>query len=281
MCKEVVNGGEKREGFRYLTDFGITYTVTVRDKPRAIRWHHVSIDLLNPDIQLGAVVTDDPDGAGPAEARLESPVEMARDVASLVLINANHFAALPNRDGGSQLWTEQQPVRIVGLAGERGIPRSDHHRRYTPLWLDNQGRLHISEPENPGDVRDGVAGSRHILKNGRITRRQDYALHPRTGIGFGKKRRFLHLVVADGRQEGFSEGVTTRELAEWMQAAGCHEAINLDGGGSSVMVLSRTDGFQKIVNSPSTKVLGISIPRPIPVAFYVRRRPVAANSPDD
>ena len=46
------------------------------------------------------------------------------------------------------------------------------------------------------------------------------------------------LVVVDGRQPGYSRGMTLRELAEVMQSIGVQNAINLDGGGSSEMVVN-------------------------------------------
>jgi exopolysaccharide biosynthesis protein len=44
------------------------------------------------------------------------------------------------------------------------------------------------------------------------------------------------LVVVDGRQEGYSRGITLKMLAEFMGELGCQEAFNLDGGGSATMV---------------------------------------------
>lgn len=55
------------------------------------------------------------------------------------------------------------------------------------------------------------------------------------------------MVTADGR-EGSSIGMTLMELANYMKSIGCIGAINLDGGGSTVMYV---DG--KIVNKPNVK----------------------------
>jgi hypothetical protein len=46
------------------------------------------------------------------------------------------------------------------------------------------------------------------------------------------------LVVVDGRQPGYSRGMTLRELAELLQRLGATQAMNLDGGGSSEMVVN-------------------------------------------
>jgi len=69
--------------------------------------------------------------------------------------------------------------------------------------------------------------------------------HPRTAAGWREDGRLI-LVTVDGRQPQKSVGMTIEELANLMFEFGCHEAINLDGGGSTTMVINN-----KIVNSPS------------------------------
>jgi hypothetical protein len=60
-------------------------------------------------------------------------------------------------------------------------------------------------------------------------------VHPRTAAGVTADGDLLLLVV-DGRQE-VSRGVSLVELAQMMQNLGAVEAVNLDGGGSSAMVV--------------------------------------------
>jgi hypothetical protein len=65
----------------------------------------------------------------------------------------------------------------------------------------------------------------------------------------------LLLVVVDGRQSGYSAGMTLRELADLMVSLGAREAVNLDGGGSSEMFLNGlvanrpSDGAERLVSS--------------------------------
>ena len=56
--------------------------------------------------------------------------------------------------------------------------------------------------------------------------------------------------MIDGRQPGYSEGVSLGELADLMIEYGADHAINLDGGGSSTLVVEGTDGTARILNSP-------------------------------
>ena len=69
--------------------------------------------------------------------------------------------------------------------------------------------------------------------------------NPRTGIGFTDSGGVI-LVVVDGRQPKWSVGASLREFAEIMHDLGAVQALNLDGGGSSTMVVE-----DEVVNRPS------------------------------
>jgi exopolysaccharide biosynthesis protein len=70
--------------------------------------------------------------------------------------------------------------------------------------------------------------------------------HPRTAVGLLQNGNWVFVVV-DGRQK-HSVGFTIIELAKFMLDLGCTNALNLDGGGSSTMVIKN-----QIVNMPSGK----------------------------
>ncbi len=67
--------------------------------------------------------------------------------------------------------------------------------------------------------------------------------HPRTAAGITKEGSLI-LMAVDGRQPG-SRGVTLEELASLMHDLGVVEALNLDGGGSTTLVVNNT-----LVNRP-------------------------------
>jgi len=81
-----------------------------------------------------------------------------------------------------------------------------------------------------------------------------YERQPRTAVGITADGSML-LVVVDGRQPGYSVGMTLGELAELMNTLGARHAINLDGGGSSAMWLNGqrvnrpSDGYERGVGS--------------------------------
>jgi exopolysaccharide biosynthesis protein len=61
------------------------------------------------------------------------------------------------------------------------------------------------------------------------------------------KRGNIYLVVVDGRSKGNAEGMTIAELTALCRWMGMHEAINLDGGGSSALWSKK----QGVINYPS------------------------------
>jgi len=56
-------------------------------------------------------------------------------------------------------------------------------------------------------------------------------------VGVGSAKGRVWLIVADGRQEGASEGATLDELKEILKGLGAVAALNLDDGGSSTLVV--------------------------------------------
>ena len=61
--------------------------------------------------------------------------------------------------------------------------------------------------------------------------------HPRTAIGLSEDKQTRYVVVVDGRRVNYAEGLDIYELADFMWGIGSYDAVNYDGGGSSIMVL--------------------------------------------
>jgi hypothetical protein len=97
-------------------------------------------------------------------------------------------------------------------------------------------------------VVDTVGGTPLLVRDSKIVAEEcSEALcrrNPRTAIGVNAKGQIL-LVVVDGRREG-SRGVTLVEMAQLMRGFNAVHALNLDGGGSSTMVVKG-----KVMNVPS------------------------------
>jgi len=250
-----------------LAQRGVTYALLARSEPRPLRIHRVRVDL-QAEVEIAAVVAEDPDGPGPAEAALVLPAEMAARSRALVLVNANAFGQITREK--DHVWIPGLPVTIAGLAVMDGVMRSPAEPAFDGFWIDAAGAPRFGVPQAAAGIRQGVAGFRRLLRAGEICAKPGGPLHPRTAVGVDATGRWLHLVVVDGRQKGCSEGMSEYELAACLRTFGCSDALNLDGGGSSILLLASAPGAPRIVNSPSTQVLGLPVPRPIPVALVVR-----------
>jgi len=89
-------------------------------------------------------------------------------------------------------------------------------------------------------------------------------LHPRTAMGYTKKRKLIILVI-EGRFPGKAEGASLEEEAKILKDLKCVEALNLDGGGSSCMLIN---GKETIKPSDKTGQ------RPIPGVFIIRSKKI-------
>jgi len=116
-----------------------------------------------------------------------------------------------------------------------------------------------------------IGGGPVLLQNGeiKITNNEERKFagnaindrHPRTAIGYTKENQLI-ILVAEGRTES-AAGITLVQEAQILRDLGCAEALNLDGGGSSCMIING-----KTTNSPSDK----GEQRSVPSVFLIGRK---------
>lgn len=131
-------------------------------------------------------------------------------------------------------------------------------------WRDKlktsaEGKLTIAlTPEKWQAVHSGVGGNLRLLRDGEIepelerfarfggshAHRNGARRNPRSALGFNDEKLFL--ITVDGRQSGYSMGMTLYHMADFFQALGIKHAINFDGGSSSTLW-----ALGKVANSPS------------------------------
>lgn len=115
-----------------------------------------------------------------------------------------------------------------------------------------------------GKVKEAVGGfGTMLIKDGKIVATSRGNLAPRTAVGITATGKVV-MMVLDGRQTGgVSAGGDMLDIAHIMYEAGCVQAINLDGGGSSTFVAKQPgDDEISLLNSPSDgypRALGSSL----------------------
>lgn len=141
-------------------------------------------------------------------------------------------------------------------------PGSDDAARRALLALKPGDTVDVERAITRPHLRTVVGGWPVIVRDSAVTMAADSAganfapvRHPRTAVGLAHDGRELLLVVVDGRQKPYSDGMTLRELAELFRSLGASQALNLDGGGSSTFVLADPAAPYglRIMNRPSDK----------------------------
>jgi len=231
---------------------GIRLTSHTRSEPYPLHWWCVTIELGHP--QLEWVVTPGEQVPAGFHTRAETTLAFAQRFGVLAAINASPFEPLAKQAG--------EPVRIDGLSLSAGRLVSPPKAHFGALLLGPGPRARIlSPPVTPEDVADathGVGGFSPLVRLGQnlfTGEEAQAARHPRTAVGLSQDGRTMQWLVVDGRQPR-SLGVTQRELAELGIAAGCWTMLNLDGGGSSTLVVfDPVRREHRVVNAPVGKTL--------------------------
>ena len=122
-----------------------------------------------------------------------------------------------------------------------------------PLLEKKDAQLDIKTSPEWKNVKHIISGGPYLVKDNEVfvdmTAQKLTAIggrNPRSAIGYTADNNLI-LVAVDGR-EGSSIGMTLMELANFMKSVGCTNAMNLDGGGSTVMYVNG-----QVVNNPHQK----------------------------
>lgn len=158
-----------------------------------------------------------------------------------------------------------QPVR-----DSMAIFPFQHFLKQFPQW-DDVTRTGLKKHVR-WKMKTAVGGGPVLLQNGdiKITNNEELKFagkaindkHPRTAMGYTGDNKLVILVI-EGRNPGKAEGATLIQEAQIFKDLGCREALNLDGGGSSCM----------LVNGKETiKVSDAGGQRAVPAVFIIRKK---------
>ncbi len=173
------------------------------------------------------------------------------------------------------------------------------NRKTDVAWIESDTTLHLSASQYPitpinentiaqkklnkhkrnlrkkfqkWNVETAIGGGPVLLQNGKIaiTNNEEllfagkglYDKHPRTAMGYTANGKLIILVI-QGRFSGKAEGANLLQMAALLQQLGCVEALNLDGGGSSCMLVN---GKETITPSDKTGQ------RALPAVFMIRSK---------
>ena len=219
-------------------------------------------------------------------------VDTTRERGKLMLYTPAYHADTDTAPNGTEWILDGKPLKVVDIRRDLGktvIPRSgavlsfggldltsplDSLLPGTIVTFETRWKILNGTPvEQFEQARDVVSGAGLLIRDG-VTMSDWLARenlqpatftdvrHPRTLIGMDRKG-MLWLVAIDGRQPDYSVGMNFAELLALCARLDLVQALNLDGGGSTTMVVGG-----EIINKPSDA----TGPRPVSDALLVRAR---------
>lgn len=237
---------------------GVRYQRFVFTAPRLMSVQVIRIDLATPGLRFAVCAR--PTATPPKKSQrvqLTSVRQCATEQQAQLAVNAGFFD-----NSLMAQWRGEGALQSLSVRdGEMLSPwsKSAQFHHGVNISEDNHVTFMEADAKDPERLNsqpkvnyyNAIAGGVRLIKQGkRVAKSQN--IHPQTAIGLtaGEIAELL-LVVVDGRQPGFSEGISYVELAALMQSLGAVEALSLDGGGSSTLLMQDKKGKLRLQNQPS------------------------------
>jgi len=207
------------------------------DAPQAA--YALRVDLHEPGIEF---LTTPSNADKPLDTDGRTTSRFLEEFKCQAAVNASPFSPIHEGDGA--------PKDVLGLSVSRGDAYSGPNDVYGALIITEDNRARIAKPPvDAAGAYNAVGGFGLLLEEG-TDAGSNGERHPRTVAGVSKNGRYLYLLVIDGRQGNYSTGATTSETAQWLLRLGAWSGLNLDGGGSTSMVVADESGKAQLVNRP-------------------------------
>ena len=219
---------------------GLSYHFVWSEKgPWAV--HVLRLDLERCDLGLKVLPAG---AAGLHEAGLSTVTDLVSEAGGGVLaaVNGDFFTGEgrplgPEVAAGKILWSRERPALewTPGRAPWIGTVVREGNGLSAGVWVSGS---------RPGGTQV-IGGFPELLDAGNPLMNDNPDLdqgfaalrHPRTAVAYDPEARRLWVLVVDGRQGPYSSGMTLAEITAALSATGAAEGLNLDGGGSSSMVV--------------------------------------------
>lgn len=272
---------------------GVTYRRIVRAAPTPLVMHVAEVDLAAPGVRVAMTPADRSAGM---EYRATPVSTFVARSGAVLAVNASYFLPFVGGSPAGENFVPQPggAADASGAVLSRGeyVSKADAvDARVDSMACFAVGRAVIVEGQAcPAGFDEGVSAGPRLLNAGaEVPRRpmaRDGVFHgtvllegaaaaaalaaapppgrgggPRTALGLNQAGTRLWLVVADGRQPGYSEGASNDDLLALFREVGATQAMSLDGGGSATMAAKGPTG-------------PIVLSRPIHTGVPGRERPV-------
>lgn len=215
--------------------------------------HLVSIDLTS-----GCITLATSDVAEDGTTAASKTIDWAKGQSMDVAINGGFFYPYDQ----SQAWdvypsdgeqvtvlgpiirptTGAVSLGVTGATGAQDPVRAASKTEWSghSVWADHDGVVHIGAAIGDDAVL-AITGRHRLLRGGSIVA-PDSEPYPRTIVAVDEPGRKMWWLVVDGKQPGYSVGLTLADAAGLLRDRGAVDAVELDGGGSSTLVIDDGGG---------------------------------------
>jgi len=226
---------------------GIIYTRTVNYLPDPLVVHIVTVEIKKTGMRFLVTPPDFTEKMDEHPLMARTTTEFMNDFGVNIAINGDGFTPWYSNTALDYYPRSGDPVTPNGLSISKGKSYSDGPGPTLYVTANNV----FSFNSQTGKPQNAISGDRMLVIKGQaIEALDDVERAPRTAIGVDKRGRTLILIVADGRQPFYSQGMTFAEVAALMISYGAENAMSLDGGGSSTLVVRDKNGQIQVLNSP-------------------------------
>lgn len=240
---------------------GVDHAELATDTPRYLVVQVLRIDTTADGLEL---VTTPGNGDKPLDTDGQTTRAFLEAHGLSVAINTHFFGPCCNLTPG-------EAKDLIGMSIAQGrlvSPNTDQGQRDVLAFgrddlEENRGlnmRLYLDPPDANTDSTDWLVGVTHAIAGRAIVVSGESRVghddspagyHPRSLVGMGGDQNTLYMVTIDGRRPGYSTGASLAEAAAIMAFLGATDALNVDGGGSTTMVMRDPDNASQLLNSPS------------------------------
>jgi Phosphodiester glycosidase len=270
---------EKRELFR-----GIVYQRLIESNPRPLVIHLVTIDLNTPGIK--PFVTPDIENLGDGnkssidnETKARTTVEFVKEFPVQLAINGSYFHPFKEVTPWDYYPHSGDRTKVLGQTISNSKIYSSQKKSWYVLCFSNNNQAQIPGDEKcPENTIQGLAGDEILIYRGqsKTSANPKDKPYPRVVAATDKEGKKLWLVLVDGKQPLYSEGITKVELSKFLKNLGVYTALNLDGGGSTTLVVANPEKNRnpKTLNAPiHTKIPMRDRPVANHLGFYIPQNP--------
>lgn len=243
---------------------GVEYSRRVEDHGHYVSVVHVvEIDLNHPSLNAQFELSP------PRINERGEPEHHAMDVSDALVnlggdlaINASFFKPFKDNHLFDYYPRRGDWVSPIGPTYVHGVTYGTAASRWPVFLLRKDNSIDIykniktlrAQEKDLKDIKGYFAAKSYLVKGGKNVATSPSYVYPRASIAIDKAKTRVWLVVVDGKQPGYSQGIELEKLADYLIRLGAETAIELDGGGSASMA-ARIDNHVAFLSRPAhTKI---------------------------